>query len=165
MEAKASYSRNFTHLHLFCKTLTAVLHIGHWVGYWVCLQKHLVYLRVCVCVCVCVCLCLCVCVCVQFQSGGDPKTGTVVSAQEAQAQAILQQTKVLKLVKYCHCVLNYSAVWASLTPSSSSASSWLWRGLQGRSASEEDLDHWWVRSRHVVILVFDVLNQGAGRYR
>lgn len=31
---------------------------------------------------------------VQFQAGGDPKTGTVVSAQEAQAQAILQQTQV-----------------------------------------------------------------------
>lgn len=37
-----------------------------------------------------------VCVSVQFQSGGDPKTGAVVSAQEAQAQAILQQTKVQK---------------------------------------------------------------------
>jgi len=33
---------------------------------------------------------------VQFQSGGDPRTGAVVSAQEAQAQAILQQTKVHK---------------------------------------------------------------------
>lgn len=39
-------------------------------------------------------------VCVQFQSGGDPKTGTVVSAQEAQAQAILQQTKVHRPLKY-----------------------------------------------------------------
>lgn len=38
-------------------------------------------------------------VCVQFQSGGAPKAGTVVSAQEAQAQAILQQTKVHKLKK------------------------------------------------------------------
>uniref|UniRef100_A0A665T583 Collagen, type V, alpha 3b n=1 Tax=Echeneis naucrates TaxID=173247 RepID=A0A665T583_ECHNA len=31
---------------------------------------------------------------IPFQSGGDPKTGAVVSAQEAQAQAILQQTKL-----------------------------------------------------------------------
>lgn len=31
---------------------------------------------------------------VQFQAGGDSKTGVVVSAQEAQAQAILQQTQV-----------------------------------------------------------------------
>uniref|UniRef100_A0A671TWF5 Fibrillar collagen NC1 domain-containing protein n=1 Tax=Sparus aurata TaxID=8175 RepID=A0A671TWF5_SPAAU len=31
---------------------------------------------------------------IPFQSGGDPKLGTVVSAQEAQAQAILQQTKL-----------------------------------------------------------------------
>lgn len=34
------------------------------------------------------------CVCVQFQAGGDPKTGVARSAQEAQAQAILQQTTV-----------------------------------------------------------------------
>uniref|UniRef100_A0A8C9WZ00 Collagen, type V, alpha 3b n=1 Tax=Sander lucioperca TaxID=283035 RepID=A0A8C9WZ00_SANLU len=31
---------------------------------------------------------------IPFQSGGHPKAGTVVSAQEAQAQAILQQTKL-----------------------------------------------------------------------
>ncbi|XP_015252893.1 PREDICTED: collagen alpha-1(XI) chain-like [Cyprinodon variegatus] len=31
---------------------------------------------------------------IPFQSGGDPKTGAIVSAQEAQAQAILQQTKL-----------------------------------------------------------------------
>uniref|UniRef100_A0A7N6BQJ7 Fibrillar collagen NC1 domain-containing protein n=1 Tax=Anabas testudineus TaxID=64144 RepID=A0A7N6BQJ7_ANATE len=31
---------------------------------------------------------------IPFQSGGDPRTGAVVSAQEAQAQAILQQTKL-----------------------------------------------------------------------
>lgn len=31
---------------------------------------------------------------VQFQAGGDSKTGVAVSAQEAQAQAILQQTQV-----------------------------------------------------------------------
>lgn len=39
-------------------------------------------------------VCVFVCVFLQFQSVGDPKTGTVVSAQEAQAQAILLQTKV-----------------------------------------------------------------------
>lgn len=42
----------------------------------------------------------CVCACVQFQAGGDPKTGMARSAQEAQAQAILQQTTVLKYLKH-----------------------------------------------------------------
>ncbi len=32
--------------------------------------------------------------CTQFQYGGDSQKGPVISAQEAQAQAILQQTKV-----------------------------------------------------------------------
>ncbi len=32
--------------------------------------------------------------CSQFQYGGDSQKGPVISAQEAQAQAILQQTKV-----------------------------------------------------------------------
>lgn len=40
---------------------------------------------------------VCVCACLQFQAGGDPKTGVARSAQEAQAQAILQQTTVLKI--------------------------------------------------------------------
>lgn len=47
-------------------------------------------------------LCVCLCLCVQFHSGGDPKTGSVVSAQEAQAQAILQQTKVYKRLHAAH---------------------------------------------------------------
>lgn len=66
-----------------CNIWIAVLRVDHWVG-------HCVWLN----------LCVCVCVWVQFQSGGDPKTGAVVSAQEAQAQAILQQTKVLKSSLY-----------------------------------------------------------------
>lgn len=72
---------NFAHLHVLMQRLkssAAYRPLGGALG----LIQH-----ICVCVCVCV---------VQFQSGGDPKTGAVVSAQEAQAQAILQQTKVYK---------------------------------------------------------------------
>ena len=52
---------------------------------------------VCVFARACVCVCARVCTGAQFQAGGDPKTGVARSAQEAQAQAILQQTTVLKI--------------------------------------------------------------------
>lgn len=58
--------------------------------------------------CAHLCVCVCVFICVQFHSGSDPRTGSGVSAQEAQAQAILQQTKVHKLVHVTQFIQNCS---------------------------------------------------------